>query len=80
MKKANSIIKDDSNLRKSRFGCNFHHSLINFKKHQFFFGTYGLWFGTYESGSSGKELLELRKQLQVDSMLHKESMLEAEVI
>ena len=33
MKKANSIIKDDSNLRKSRFGCNFHHSLINFKKH-----------------------------------------------
>ena len=27
---------------------------------------------TRESGSSGKELLEFRKQLQVDSTLHKE--------
>ena len=35
---------------------------------------------TSESGSSGKELLEFRKQLQVDSILHKESLLKAEVI
>ena len=35
---------------------------------------------TIESGSSGKELPEFRKQLQVDSMLHKESVLKAEVI
>ena len=35
---------------------------------------------TSESGSSGKELPEFRKQLQVDSMLHKESVLKTEVI
>ena len=35
---------------------------------------------TSESDSSGKELPEFRKQLQVDSMLHKESVLKAEVI
>ena len=34
---------------------------------------------TSESGSSGKKLPELRKQLQVDSMAHKESVLKAEV-
>ena len=35
---------------------------------------------TCESGSSRKELPEFRKQLQLDSMLHKESVLKAEVI
>ena len=34
---------------------------------------------TSESGSSGKKLPELRKQLQVDSMAHKESVLKVEV-
>ena len=35
---------------------------------------------TSESGSSGKELPEFRKQLQLDPMLHKESVLKTEVI
>ena len=31
MKKTSSMSKDSSNLSKSRFGCNFRRSLVNFK-------------------------------------------------
>ena len=61
MKKASFMIKDDRNLCKSRFGCYFRLSLVNFKKKLlFFFWTYMLfmarenieeelpWFWTYK--------------------------------
>ena len=31
MKKTSCMSKDSSNVRKSRFGCYFRHSLVNFK-------------------------------------------------
>ena len=42
MKKTSSMSKDSSNLSKSRFGCNFRCSLVNFKILIINFGTYGL--------------------------------------
>ena len=42
MKKTSSISKDGSKLSKSRFGCYFRCSLVNFKNFRIFFGTYGL--------------------------------------
>ena len=41
MKKTSSVSKDGSNLRKSHFGCYFHHGLVNFKNFIILFGTYG---------------------------------------
>ena len=45
MTKASSMSKDGRNLSKSRFGCYFHCSLVNFKIVLFFFKHMGyLWF------------------------------------